>query len=131
MRREFLDVREKREQLPQMTEEDLRALHSEVQEQLSGINCQLDEAKAFEAAGQAADPDWLARACIARRKIGLLNTSIQEEISKRKRAERRANQDSHDLGQAFVRAARMMLSEDQFSRILERASAFMGGTAGE
>lgn len=89
---------------------------------MAQIDSQLDFAKSTAAAtGRYSDHDWFNRARHAKRMKGREHQLATLALSKRRKEERRARQDS--IERRFVEVAKRVLSPDLFAEVMRQAEA--------
>ncbi|OGY41886.1 MAG: hypothetical protein A2Y82_05540 [Candidatus Buchananbacteria bacterium RBG_13_36_9] len=116
------------EVLKDATIEELTALKSLVNEDITSIKNQLDEAKAkLIANGEYADANWHQKANAAKRIKGQLSQRIQEELSRkkqirlaeeRKQKDERRKQNEKDQVGYLIEAIHRVLTPKQAEKVL-------------
>lgn len=95
---------------------------AETEESIAAIRAKIDRAKADKIAdGEYSDPDWWARVHAALRFKGMEHQRLLRIVGRLGRQERAERADRFE--QAFIAAARQLLTDDQLQAITDAARA--------
>lgn len=100
----------------------LTQLQDRIAEEVMKMDVRIGDAKAGARQGEYADPDWFNRITHARKRMSFARQRLQEEIAKRKRAERVAESAQEQIPKYFIWIARDRLSPPVFDAIMREAA---------
>lgn len=99
------------------TIEQIREIIDDLQHKKAEIDAQVNEAKrVFASGGKGADVGWLRRAEHASRLTGIDIQHWQVELSKLRKAEKRANSERFEA--SFIEQARRLLPPETFDMVM-------------
>ncbi len=108
-----------------MSTDDIETRIGEIIGDMANIRAQIGEAKGRAAVnGEYSDSGWFHRANLALRLKGRDHQSLQVELGKRRREEKKAHSDT--VEQAFIDVARSRLDYTTFRALMDEATALVG-----
>lgn len=106
--------------LSELTDDELQNVKLSVENELSGVKQQLEEAKGNAMAyGEYAKPSWYARASSAKRLLGMTHQRVLGELSRRRKV--RGQSEARAIEKAFMDVAREVLEASVFEYIFSEA----------
>lgn len=120
-------VRYTKEQIEQMTPEELKVARVDLENAVADIKQQILDANIdYSVRGIEADPDWLKRATFAKKHIGKLFAFVNLQLSKHKMArQEKGKAENESFERLFISVAKESLNDQIFEHLVKRTKERM------